>query len=343
MDRYTFDDYKKYLQMESGLFGNGLQLWKSKSLQESKGIIDDYDNIIKEIYNSLIATIPIPFNNDICYLMYNLDDYNMIQDCFIKNLTVNVFTNSNGDNSYFDGGKCNLIQDGEKLSNVVFGIYINNKFLNSENGKNEFFLTMTHELQHAYRFFNICLTNQSCIDKENNKKEIYRRSLIDGSENNLEMKVKTIYYISERDEIMSEANKLFEYIKQTKELNIHTLKDYENDSLPLYTIVMSLKNTVEMFDTFVTKRNKYEDLIKKIGEIFNKITNENITPSVGFVKLRNKIINAAMFADRKYHRTLAYAFKKFNRYAMTENFSALNTIMDWKDIIEEHNQLNENF
>lgn len=340
MNRYYFKDYDDYLLYESGLNNDGVEGWKCKVLQETRGIVDDYDKIIDEIYEEIIFTKPIPFNNENCYLQYRLENYKMKQDCFIESLSIRVNTGLNDKDSYFDGGKCELIKDGTKLKKCIFSISINEKFLNTENAQKEFYLVMSHELQHAYRFFNICLTNQAYIDNENNKKEIYQRSILKGDEKYIEQNVKTLYYLSERDEIMSEVNKLFEYVRQNKEINYFNYKDYEQ-KFPLYTLIKNLEESAKMFDVYMKNRAENEMLIKTIGELFNKIIGEDLSPSVGFVKFRNKIISAAMFANRKYKRTLSYAFKEFKRYPVGEDLNRLNKIITW-DMKEIEKELREN-
>lgn len=340
MENYFFKDYDDYLLFESGLFNNGKEMWNSKILQESRGIVDDYDEIIEEIYNAVISTQPFPFNDKSCYLLYRLINYNMEQECFIESLNMIVKTVANDEDSYFDGGNCVIIDDGSKLKNITFNISINEKFLNTVNGKNEFFLIMSHELQHAYRFFNICLTNQTYVDNENERKNIYQRAIINGNEKYIQGNVKELYYKTERDEIMSEVNKLFEYIRQNKNINSHNYKEYEKE-LPLYSTVETLKDSVRTFDKFLKNRDEYKDVIITIGSYFNEIIGEDISPSLGFIKFRNKVINAAMFASRKYKRTLAHAFQEFKRYPVGENLNIFNKVLTW-DMKEIEKELNEN-
>ena len=340
MDRYYFKDYDEYLLYESGLNNDGKEVWQCKVLEESKGIVDDYNRIIDEIFEEIAFSHPIPFNNEECYLQYRLENYKMKQDCFIESLSVRVNTNSNEKESYFEGGRCELIKDGTKLKKCLFNICINEKTLNTENAQKEFYLIMSHELQHAYRFLNICLTNQAYVDNENNKKEIYQRSILNGDEKYIERNVKTLYYLSRRDEIMSEVNKLFEYIRQNKEINYFNYKEHEHE-FPLYTLIQNLEESAKTFDVYIKNRGEYEMLINVIGETFNKIIGEDISPSVGFVKFRNKVISAAMFANRKYKRTLAYAFKEFKRYPVGENLNVFKKIITW-DMKEIEKELREN-
>ena len=330
MNNYFFKDYDDYLLFESGLVGDGKELWDSKTLQESRGIVDDYDAIINEIYNAVVSTQPFSFNNETCYLLYHLTNYQMEQECFIQQLNVMVKTNANNKDSYFDGGDCTIIGDGSKLNNVTFNISIGEKFLNTNNGKKEFFLSMSHELQHAYRFFNICLTNQTNVDNENKRKKIYQRSIINGEEKYIQRNVKELYYKTEKDEIMSEANRLFEFIRQNEYINSHNYKEYEEE-LPLYTTVETLKDSAKTFDKFLKNKEVYNDVISAIGNYFNEIIGEDISPSLGFIKLRNKVINAEMFASRKSKRTLAYAFQKFNRFPIKENLDIFSRRIIWDD------------
>ena len=331
MNNYFFKDYDEYLLMESGLANNGLKLWNSKVLQEDRGIIDDYDLIIDELYQAIIKTRPTPFNDSNCYLHYTLLDYHMNLNCFIETLNLTVLTGSNDDNSYFDGGRCRILPDGSKLGNVSFSISINNKELDTEVGKKEFYLMMTHELQHAYRFFNICLTNQSYVDRENDRKTKYETALKGSPDDGfIKHSVQEIYYKSERDEIMSEANKLYEYIKQHEEINSRNLKEYETE-LPLYPLIASLEETVISFEMFAHNRNEYGELIDVIGSEFNRIVGKDAKPNVWFVNLRNKVISAAMFARRKYRWIISHAFADFKRFIPVHESKSLKRITTWNE------------
>ena len=56
------------------------------------------------------------------------------------------------------------------------------------------------------------------------------------------------------------------------------------------------------------------EYVRKVGETFKKVIGDKkMTPSRAFIKFRTRVIDAAMFADRLFNRTLSKAFNDFNR------------------------------
>lgn len=334
-NKYTIRDYDRYLDYCSGILNRGKQILEENRMDESKGIVDDYRYIAEELFEALINVEPIPFNNETAYLLYNLRNYKMQQDCFLDTINIRVYTRSN-DNSSFNGGNIELLKDNLKLSNILFDISITEKFLDSGNGKNEFILMMAHELQHVYRFYCIMLTNQSYVDQENRRLRRYQNSLNRENKKSIEEKILDAYYRSEKDEISSETNKLYEFIRQNEKIGEWNYDAYEKD-FPLYTILKSLESTLE---TIESHREDIE-LMEYIGSVYKRIINDDnqITDRKAAMKFRTRIIYALMFAKRNYKRTLAKAFADFNRYIVKEHRNALKTIINWDKIDEEFKQI----
>lgn len=343
MENYNFKNYDRFLEYCCGLYNKGRKILAESNIDESMGIVDDYDKIVEEIYQALINTKPISFNNEYSYLRYNITNYKMNCDCFIDTLTVTVNTRNN-DDSFFDGGKGELIKDNLKLKNVFFNICIEEKFLNSKLGKNEFIQLITHELQHAYRFYCILLTNQSYINQETKRKTRYQNALPKEDEKHIKKKLMHLYYCSEKDEISSETNKLYEFIKQQEEINSRTFQS-QKENFPLYTIIRTLEEGVNFLDSHLED----EMLTNYVGQVYKEIIMDehDMSNKKSAMKFRTRLINALMMAKRNFQRTLAKAFQDFNRYVVDENQKMLKAIMKWSDsdiktITEEMEKLNKN-
>lgn len=320
MNRYTIRDYDKYLDMESGMYPYQDALWKCNKLDESRGIVDDYLPIVDELYNALLDENPVPFNNEIAYFQYVILDHRFKrEDLFMESCDIVVFTGAEGNSSFF-GREAKIMNDSKRMVGCKFTIRIENKFLESESGKNEFYEIMAHELQHAYRFYNIFLSNNSYNDeeKEKMKRNINAYEIQQNPSSRLEHDISIIYYISERNEISSEANKLYEYIRNHKEINDMNIEEHFNNNLPLYTTKVNLENFLEMMDSNL----KEDDIayVNSIGKIFKRILkDEKTTPSRAFIKFRTRILDSSMFADRLFKRTLAKAFEDFDRKVKIPN------------------------
>ena len=327
MERYTIRDYDEYLNLESGMNPHQTPLWKTNRIDESKGIVDDYLPIIDELYNTLIREKPMPFNIEGSYLIHTLLNYEVTrEDVFLGSCTIVVLTGIDGD-SRFDFSDANVSKDTKKLLGAKFTVRIKNKFLESEIGKYEFYEVMAHELQHAYRFYNIFLSNNSYQDEKMEKYRKYVNSLnlMKNAQSEDEYEIGTMYYISEMNEISSESNKLYEYLRNHTEINeSNVLKYYEE--LPLFSIKTSLNSFLEKID-YMAKEEGF-GYVNNIGEIYKRIIrNNSLSPSKAFIKFRARIINGSMFANRLFKRTLAKAFDDFNRRVNTPNGSNLATEM----------------
>lgn len=324
MDKYTIRDYDKRLDVECGMYPYQVPLWKAKRINETKGIVDDYFRIADELYNALIHEEPISFNDENSYLQYAILDYKFKQDdLFMSSCNIVVLTGALG-NSSFLGRDVEILSDSLKMSGGKFTIRIRDKFLDSENGKNEFYELMAHEVQHAYRFYNIFLSNNSYSDEDKSKMErcINAYNIQQNASNILEYIVTTIYYLSERNEISSESNKLYEFLRNHEEIGEGNIDDYLNDELPLFSMKTNLKNFLEEMDS----KMKLDDMsyIKQVGENFKKIIRDrNLTPYRAFIKFRTRIVDAAMFANRLFKRTLSKAFDDFDRRIKLPNGSDL--------------------
>lgn len=340
MNKYTIFDYDEYLKMESGLSPFQIPLWNTKRIDESKGIVDEYIPIVDELYEALMNEKPIPFNNDISYLQYALLNYKFKQEqLFMKNCSIVLLTGIVGDSS-FCGNEAAILNDSKKMIGAKFIIRIKDKFIDSENGKNEFYQTMAHEIQHVYRFYNIFLSNNSYYDEEMKRMERGKNAykISRNTSLPLEYVVATVYYLSDRNEISSESNRLYEFLRNNTQINEDNINEFLNNELPLYTISENLKNfLIEMDSNIKIDNTSY---IRQIGEIFKKIIKDSkTTPLKSFLKFRTRVIDSAMFANRLFKRTIAKAFDDFNR--RTNNPNATELANEMKETMNDFKLIKE--
>ena len=317
---YTIRDYEDYLQMESGMFPYQTPLWKINRLDESKGIVDDYQQIIDELYNALINDRPVPFNDNGGYLAYHISNYIFVnENPFLESVNITVLSGTEGD-SFFDGSNADFSSDANKMKNGKFVIRIKNKFLESKGGTEEFYDIMSHELQHAYRFYKVFFSKEK--DESEETKEAYKREealrmkrygiakdILEISSAPLNKLVSIGYYMSERNEINSEANRLYEYIRTHEEINEWNINEHLEE-LPLNSIVETLKNIVYQIDKHLDNK----DFVNFVGTVYKNIVGDSTrTKEKALIKFRTRIIDSLMFAERLFARTTSKAFDDFNR------------------------------
>lgn len=331
MERYTIRDYEEFLMAE-----NGLHDIPSKPLQiisESQGIVDNYVKIIDELYEVASQQEPMPYDEKYSYLMYSVGDYRMVENCFIRDLTFYVFAGKKGpnyDGSQFKPKKTTHITNSYKLSDFYIFIGINDNNLISEKGKEEFYTELAHELQHAYRCYCILLSDDNdVIDWETTLKNRYTRSLaMFNPDDDVEIRkqVSRLYYLSEKDEISSERNKLFEFIRQHEEINNLNYKNYLND-MPLYDMA---KEFIE-FSKILKKNKKDKDFVRFVGGLFEMIRGlENKSVEESYIDFMTRLYLNGTYALRKFYITLNNAFMNFNRFHQNviknNTFESINNI-----------------
>jgi len=337
--KYTIDDYAHFNDFGSGIIIEGEDFFKFNRIDETKGIIDDYVQIIDELYDVISNTAQVPFNSEKFYTSYYISGYKMKQNCFIDSLSLTVLTKSKV-NSYFYGQDAKINKELNKLSNFIIVIGIQDIDLKSSKGKEEFYSEMAHELQHIYRFYCILLSDNSNYEDEEKKKMWRNRNatkvMNSEGEDTIQNKINTLYYLSEKNEISSETNRLYEYLRSHKEIDSFSYHDVENE-LPLYNLIINLKNGIKIIDSNL----KDIDFVNECGNICKVVMGDiQSTPSRSLLKFRTRLIYGVMFAERNYKRTLAKAFKDFKRYVVGENRNVFKKIITW-DEEEIENELKE--
>ena len=332
-----YDTFEDFLLTEEGVFKT--ETPTLKFLRESQGIIDNYYSIIDEIYNELLNIKPIPYDSDISYLIYRLRNYELKTDCFIKSININVLSGKKGPHyygSYFINDYDNaIISQDLKLENAKISIGITDNDLNTQKSKDEFFLKMSHELHHVFRFYNICISNNSYIANEKELKSKYGNYLklmMFGNTVDDDYKMAWSLYNTDKNEIMSDANKLYEFIRQNENIKRENFINYLTE-LPLYDKLNNVEKYLNYLDDILyNKKDKNKEI--ELGLIYGKLTKrENVNPEKNFVKLKFKISSLHEYIRRIFMSTINKAFDDFGRKKEIYN-------IDMKEIVEKNQHFN---
>ena len=289
----------------------------------------------------ICSSEPIPINDERFYLSYALEGYKMKQNCFIDSLTLVVGTKSTL-NSSFRGDDADILRDDYKIKNIKLSIFIENSNIKSNSGKKEFYGEMSHELQHVYRFYCILLSNNANYSNEENVRMIRNKivnNIINDFENGTpQNNVSKLYYFSDKNEISSETNRLYEFIRSNKDVN------YENyhlmqENFPLYILICNLKIGIDKIENGMGN----EKFVNEYGNICKTIIGDTkLTTSKALIKFRTRLLYSYIFALRNYRRTLIKAFEDFDR--MKTNFNEkkiLRTCIKFNDEIENKDGFNQ--
>ena len=318
INEYVIDDICEELMLvESNSFNSESPILRQ--IRESQGIVDDYLSIIEEIYDAMLNVEKLPYDVDYSYLIYRLNNYKMKQDCFIETVNVSVLAGKKGykyHGSHFQRSYDNIeLSSDFKLLNANFTIGINDDEINTKESKNIFFRQMTHELHHAFRYYNICISNNASIEKEKISSARYG-NLIDvmsnGSDDSDAKMLSPNLYMLNKNEIISEANELYEYIRQHEEIGPDNFLKILND-LPLFWRISYAKRFIKYIDNILFNE-KDNDRVVSIGNAYSKLMNfKNISPHKAFLKCRYSVLGYEEYIRNVFFRTVQKAFDDFGR------------------------------
>lgn len=312
-----YDLFEDFLLTESGVFKT--ETPSLRFLRESQGIIDNYYTIIDEIYGELIKVKGMPYDSNISYLIYRLRNYEIKTECFIKTVNINVLAGKKGLNyhgSYFINDYDNAkISKDLKLDDVKITIGITNDDLRTNESKNEFFMGMAHELHHAFRFYNICISNNSYIANEKEISSKYGnliKLMAFGNSSDDDYKMAYSLYNISKNEIISESNRLYEFIRQNEKITRDNFVNYLKD-FPLYDKLVSVQKYLSYIDDIIyNKQDKNKEI--ELGLIYIKLAElGDINPESAFVKLKFKVSSMYEYIRRIFMRTINKAFDDFGR------------------------------
>ena len=295
-------------------------------IDEERGVFPNYHDFIIDIYHELIKKKPIYIGD---YYMYSII-YTPKTDEFIDNIEVSccVYSDMNNlESSKFINTKKNgmdLTKDG-KLTNCKIIVS-----LNGENGKipkNEFLYTLIHEMQHAYRYWNILSQNNGKLDSaEEYRRERYDRNQYaadtarkNSKENNesealfLDRLITMSLYDLDNDEINAYSSEIYEYIKQNEYINIKNYREYIND-IEIFKKLKIASNTIKIIDNKLSSDNKeyyYTIFAMSYDKFFNN--NSKFSEKKRAMLIRQYLIRKLNRGYKQATKVLMHALTDNNR------------------------------
>ena len=249
------------------LYSSFKEYMNEYTINEEHGVNKFYELISEELYNAIISLKPIIIDKGI--YEFSLNNYEPKSDIFIKEMSVKCFVGLEG-NSVFIPNKntSNISKDG-KLINVEFRFYVEPDKSNQKiPDKDEFYLNLCHEFNHAFRYFRIIGQNNSNLpvgeelikdryDRVEKIKNNFKFEDKDKFSSYLKMFLNACHFTND-DEINAYSSEIYEFLKQHQEINKFNIFD-NFKSIPSYFILIFLRNCIVLID----KASVNDDIIVK--------------------------------------------------------------------------------
>ena len=294
-------------------------------LNESRGVVDNYNEIGEETYNKLNATDAKLIDSKNGLYLRMLSNIKIEFDCFIDNISIMYYSYKNGKNDS-DGKFIPYENDNENLSN-------NKKLINSKIvlyektdtpekiDKYHFMTVFSHEIAHAYRYYSILSQNNSNIpDSVKKENDVYLSTLKKNDISNEKIKnfISGIIYLIDKDEMTAFSNETYEQLRQNKQINRNNVQDHFND-FRMYRNITLLKMYLSNFDASI----KDEKILNGFKDALNKIYNTNYTNYKGIKMFRQKIVKEITKMSSQFIKIIEKGLMDFNRYSefYREHFS----------------------
>lgn len=297
-----FEEYEKWLQ--NNVFTN---------LNESKDEIwSEFDGIIKDMEAELSYGVHLKENglNTISATNIATNEKSFL---YHPNVIV-VYEDNDYAEAEFIENKCYYNGIENKLCDVLFKYYEEPKIYPKIN-YNRFWRSMFHELQHAYRYFNILKREEE--NKEKNVKvdvenDIYNNFFEDETIKEI---VVELFYQLNQDEINSHLFEIYPFLKTHTEINRDNYKNYLS-VIPSYNIIENLKYFQNIFNNTNAEKlpNIKIQLGKELQKTYGKVSYYNsLTPEKCFKLTRKRLNSTLLYTQKQFYRYLHDAFVKLNR------------------------------
>lgn len=303
---HIFEEYEKSLQNEIEM---------NSSINESKQeMFNIFNKIVDDFEASLnYASHGTENTNNVHYV----ESLNIPVDGFLDNPSFYIFFIKGAkDKGAFFETNCYYDEMSDKMPNAKF-MYTETEKDYPDMDIKSFRKTMFHELQHAYRHYQILKQEEE--DKEinikvKNEQDIYGNIISDNTIKNL---VKYIFYYTNINEINSHFSEMYPFLKNNTNINIKNYKQFLEE-IPGYNLIKRLKTYQNYFnDNNIEKLNK---LKKQIGEaLYNVYKNQlyykerKLTPDNCFYMTKDKVNNALLYAQKKFYEFLYNALTELKR------------------------------
>lgn len=289
---------------ESELF-NSLSNCCSKVLLETRGINPQIPSIVDELFAIIVSSdYTTAYDKTMVWSNITLNG-----DYFIKQIdSLSLVRGGTKSFMRYDDKRDNLTEDG-KLCGLFFNISVD-----EDNIEKSFKENISHEMEHAYRYWCLLKNNKSTSDERYGKAIDF---LKDGGA--IEKFVGSCEYAMDIDEISAEGVRLYNYIKNNEEINNKNFKEYL-EQMPLYSLnIKTIKSGINIMQKFI---NNKEVIGKYVAKLYDNKYNSTKSFNLFYQKLNKRLI----FAERQLYKVLGKAFEDFNRN---------NTIVTREDLREE--------
>lgn len=274
-------------------------------INEERGVIFNLRGICDAMLDSIT-----PYNwveeNDGSYTK-TINNINP-KNSFLKNITLNVTLVPKG--REIDAGaeviltKAAIDGKTQQMQGVVFGYtdYLRDDFTVN---KINFYESMWHELQHAYRQYKLILGG---VDDYTNLKH-YNNALKYGENVGRYFNTKSFFYLSDKNEIDSHMHEMIPYLEQHSEINFDNFREYL-ENIPGYNIVKLLKFFSTNFYMVEQDDELRNELTRQCRQIFddNKLT---VRDCVYRTKKRTQ--NSVLYAEKQFYKVLSTTLNKLKR------------------------------
>lgn len=328
-----------------------LQEVEKSVLNESHGVFNNYVECGIEMYNILSSIKPELINSGI--YKYSIKNYApKIENNFIEEIDVDVFLYLNdkpktgSEFIYNDDNKSDLNKN-LKLRKAKFVIRLMSKTPSID--ENDFMLSFTHELHHAYRYWSILKNNNNSIPesdfiRDRRYNNIFLRKSTLNSENwslKLLDNILSCFYFLDSNEVNSYCAEAYEYIREHKDLNLANFHKRLAE-FQMFNYLNKCYNTLSDIDEklFNEKYKHITELICKDAYKTLFENSDNLNESKCTILLKQYFSRKILKANKQFFRTVKKALFDFNRQ-IKENWNFGNIEIPITENIELSKQMNE--
>ena len=294
-------------------------------ITESHGVVMYYLKYMMDIYNGL-QNVKRNIIDSNLYL-YRLENYKMDEDCFTETVTVSVYVYTDNPkeltSEYIQNDNFKTDLNGNfKLSNCEFKICLYNH--DGIIDKNDLFESLSHEINHAYRYWSIISKNNGELkNSEKYRQDRYFDSLnrTDNMISNIGInettsKVKEIMnvlYFLDNSEINSYCSETYELIRQNQKINSSTLNLYINEFNMNNWLNKTERLIIDLDDGVTNEETKeyYYTVCKFVFDNF--FGKKDFSERKSFILLRQYISRKYYKAGKQFYKVIRNAFKDFGR------------------------------
>lgn len=314
-------------------------------LLETRGIVLDIDFIVNKIM-SIIKTNLKTFQIG---KKKQFKDIRTKEDYFIDHVNLSVgFLPIEDDKykmqSFFNDDNCRFIRNKNGKIIMYYPYFDFIEFVPSilrkvVLNKEVFSVNVWHEVMHCYRTYKISIDNDIQYPKSlKNNDRLYKKAVTmyrSSPKNPCENMAKWIgntYYKMNKNEIASQTNSIYGYIKSNPNINVDNYKNFldKMDLKITYNQILSLYNYIEK----IRQRGENDDERKCIISILRSLfENYSDKDSLLLKKTSNNIKYYLSYINNKMYAAIEYSLMVLRRNGITNEMRSYNT--DWIINVEQ--------